>query len=89
MKLGLSEKDAPIIEKSQKRIVFHSINPCPALQACTILGLDTREVCREHTEKATEELIKEINPNLRFTRNYENVRPHTAYCEEIISLEGL
>ena len=87
MKLGISEKEAPIVEKSQGRIIFHSINPCPALQACVILGLDTREVCALHTEKATEQLIKKINPNLRFTRNYEKVRPHAAYCEEIITLE--
>jgi tRNA(Arg) A34 adenosine deaminase TadA len=87
MKLGISEEEAPIVEKSQGRIVFHSINPCPALQACIILDLDTRDVCALHTEKATEELIKRINPNLRFTRNYEKVRPHAAYCEEIITLE--
>ncbi len=86
MKLGLREEEAPIVEKTQGRIVFHSVNPCPALQACVILDLDTREVCAAHTEKATEELIKRINPNLRFTRNYEKVRPHTAYCEEIITL---
>lgn len=84
MKLGISEKEAPIVEKSQRKIVFHSINPCPALQACVILGLDTREVCALHSERATDELIKKINPNLRFTRNYEKVRPHAAYCEEII-----
>ena len=87
MKLELSEKEAPIVEKSQGRIIFHSINPCPALQACVILGLDTRDVCALHTEKATEQLIRRINPNLRFTRNYEKVRPFTAYCEEIITLE--
>lgn len=87
MKLGMSERDAPVVEKSNGRIVLHSINPCPALQACVILGLDTREVCALHTEKATDELIKRIDPNLRFTRNYEKVRPHAAYCEEIISLE--
>jgi tRNA(Arg) A34 adenosine deaminase TadA len=87
MKLGISEEDAPIIEKSKGRMVFHSINPCPALQACIVLGLDTREVCALHTEKATDELIKRIDPNLRFTRNYEKVRPHAAYCEEIITLD--
>ncbi len=87
MKLGIDERDAPAVEKSEVRVVFHSINPCPALQACVILGLDTREVCALHTEKATDELIKRINPNLRFTRNYEKVRPHASYCEEVITLE--
>jgi tRNA(adenine34) deaminase len=84
MKLGITEEEARIVEKSRGRIVFHSTNPCPALQACAILGLDTREVCAVHTERATDELIKRISPNLRFTRNYGEVRPHAAYCEEII-----
>ena len=87
MKLGINEKEAPLVEKSQEKIIFHSINPCPALQACVILGLDTREVCALHTEKATDELIKRINPKLRFSRNYERMRPHSHYCEEIITLE--
>ena len=64
------------------------MNFCPALEACNILGRDTREICKEHSERATEELIKRINPELKFGRNYEKIRPHAAYCEEIITLQG-
>jgi tRNA(adenine34) deaminase len=85
MKIGIREEDAPIVAKSDNKIVFHSMNPCAALEACTILGLDTREVCRKHTERATDGLIKKINPSLHFTRNYDRLRPHAPYCEEIIS----
>lgn len=28
-----------------------------------------------------------IYPGLRFTRNYERLRPHAPYCEEIIRLD--
>lgn len=86
MKIGIAEKEAPITEKTDDRLVFHSENPCPALDACEILGLDTRVVCRLHTEKATDTLIKKLNPHLEFTRNYARLRPDSPFCEEIIEL---
>ena len=86
-KIGIEEKEAPVIEKTSKRMIFHSMNPCPALDACDILGLDTRVVCKLHTEGATDTLIKQMNPNLRFSRNYARLRPNYDYCEEIIELE--
>jgi len=87
MKIGIDEEDAPIVEKSEERVVFHSMNFCPALEACKILGLDTREVCRAHSERATDVLVKKVNVNLSFSRNYDQIRPHAHYCEEIITLQ--
>ena len=87
MKIGVKKSEAPIVEKSENKIVFHSKNFCPALEVCKILGLDTREVCELIFEKPTKELIKGINPKLRFSRNYECIRPYTTYCEEIITLK--
>lgn len=31
--------------------------------------------------------MKQIHPKLKFTRNYEKLRPYFTYCEEIIELE--
>jgi len=87
LKLGISENEAPVAMKSEKKIIFHSKNFCPTLEACKAIGLDTRKICKEITERPTEELIKKINPNLRFTRNYNRLRPYNIYCEEIIILE--
>jgi tRNA(Arg) A34 adenosine deaminase TadA len=89
MKVGIAEKEAPIIEKNNDRVVFHSENPCPALDACEILGLDTRTVCRLHSEEATDALIKKLNPRLKFTRNYARLRPYSPFCEEIIELRRI
>jgi tRNA(adenine34) deaminase len=86
-KIGIDKDEAPIVRKTEKEIVFHSKNFCPVLEACEILALDTREVCKAVFEKPTEELIRKINPKLRFTRNYSCIRPYTPYCEEIITLE--
>lgn len=88
LKLGITKNQAPITIKTPGKIVFHSMNPCPTLEACKIIGYDTREVCRAITEKPTEELIKQINPNLQFRRNYNLLRPHAEYCEEMILLEN-
>ena len=87
MKIGMKESEVPIVKKTEKKIVFHSKNFCPALEACKILGLDTREVCKAVFEKSTGELIRKINPKLRFTRNYRCIRPYALYCEEMITLE--
>lgn len=87
MKIGIKKDEAPIIEKTKDRVVFHSKNFCPALEACEILGLNTRKVCEAVYEKPTEELIRRINPNLRFSRNYKRIRPYATFCEEIITLK--
>ena len=83
-KLNIAECEAPIIEKTSDRIVFHSVNFCPTLEACKILNLDTRHICQLYNEKSTDAFIKQINPNLKFCRNYEKLRPYSDYCEEMI-----
>jgi tRNA(Arg) A34 adenosine deaminase TadA len=87
MKIGIKRSEAPIVKKTEKEIVFRSKNFCPALEACKILELDTRKICKLVFEKPTEELIKKLNPKLKFTRNYEHIRPYTTFCEEIIKIE--
>ena len=85
-KLGIIETEAPIFQKTENQIVFHSINKCPTLEACKILQLDTRRVCRLSNEGATNSLLRQFDQRLSFSRNYERLRPYSEYCEEIISL---
>lgn len=87
-KLSISREQAPIVRCDEKQIIFHSNNFCPTLEACKILSLDTRFVCKHLTEKPTTDLIRKIHPKLKFTRNYEKLRPYVDYCEEKIILEG-
>ena len=87
MKLEITKEEAPIIKKTNDKIIFHSMNFCPSLEACKILLLDTRVICKSLLERPTDALIKRINPRLTFTRNYRNIRPYTPYCEEIVLLE--
>lgn len=83
----ITPEEAPVVERTERKIVFHSQNFCPTLEACRILGLDTRFVCKRLNEQATDALIKLCDPRLTFSRNYERLRPYAPYCEETISLE--
>lgn len=86
-KLGIPPEQAPILDRGQRHLRFASRNSCPTLEACRILGLDTRFVCKHLTEGPTTEFLRQIHPKLRFSRNYETLRPYGDYCEETISLE--
>ena len=86
-KLDITEDQAPITRYDENKVIFHSKNFCPTLEACNILGLDTRFVCQHLTEKPTTDLIRKIHPRLRFTRNYQRLRPFADYCQEMIILE--
>lgn len=87
LKLGIGGDQAPIVKRTEKEIVFHSKNRCPTLEACKILGLDTRRVCKLTNEGSTRELIRQEDPGLDFIRNYEKIRPYREYCEEIIRFQ--
>lgn len=84
MKINLAE--IPVIYEDKKKIVWRSFNFCPVLESCKYLGLDTRIICNECYEKPIQNLISCLNPKLRFSRNYERIRPYVEYCEEFIEL---
>ena len=86
-RFGIPPEEAPITFQDETRIMFHSQNFCPTLEACKRLGLDTRYICKHLNEDATNHLIQLIDPRLRFSRNYDMLRPYAPYCEEMISLE--
>ena len=85
-RFGITAAEAPIVNKTDSQITFHSMNFCPTLQACRILGLDTRFICKRLNEASTDTLLKQIDSNLCFARNYDKLRPYTEYCEEMICI---
>jgi hypothetical protein len=80
-------QDGEIVERSERRIVMRWWNPCPTLEACKALGLDTRQVCAKAYEAPVQAMLSAIDPRLRFRRNYDAIRPYARYCEEIIEIE--
>lgn len=87
--LGLDPGEVPVVYEDERKITWRSYNFCSLLEACVRLGLDTREVCRQGAEASVQELIAQLDPRLRFSRNYvDGIRPYAEYCEEMIELCG-
>ena len=85
--LGISAPgDGEIVQRTSSRLVTRWWNSCPTLDACQELGLDTREICNKGYHKSAQVFLGRIHPGLRFERNYDALRPHTSYCEEMIRL---
>jgi tRNA(Arg) A34 adenosine deaminase TadA len=82
--MGLCPDDVPVLHADQDQIVWSSRNPCPTLEACTRLGLDTRAVCRQAYEKSTQAFLSFLDPRLRFLRDYQEIRPYARHCLERI-----
>jgi tRNA(adenine34) deaminase len=72
------------VSENDDEIVWESMNECPTLDACNRLGLDTKAVCREVYEKSTQAFLSELDPQLRFWRSYDHIRPHAPSCREAI-----
>jgi len=84
--MGIPLEEVPVIEETETKITWRSYNFCPYLEAITALGMDTRDVCKHATESPVQVLLNALNPRLRFSRNYDKIRPYSNYCEETIEL---
>ena len=85
--LGISAPvDGQIVVRTDRRLVSRWWNPCPTLDACRKLGLDTRQICRKVYHRPVQLFLSQLDPRLKFERNYQAVRPYATYCEEIITL---
>jgi tRNA(adenine34) deaminase len=82
--MGVAEADLPVVIEAGGEIVWLSRNPCPTLEACRELGMDTRQVCRAAYEKSTQAFVSQIDPQLRFMRSYREIRPYAEHCREWI-----
>lgn len=80
-------KDGELVGKTEKRLVTRWRNNCLVLEACKKLGLDTKEICKKTYHKPAQVFLSRINPKLKFSRNYNCIRPYSSFCEEVITLE--
>jgi len=82
--LGARDEELEVVERKPDKIVVRCRNPCPTLEACEKLGMDTRFVCKAVYEKPTQAFFRTIHPRLRFTRDYDRIRPYADFCEETV-----
>jgi tRNA(Arg) A34 adenosine deaminase TadA len=82
--MGLPVNELPVLSETDTEIVWRSLNRCPTLEACQRLGLDTRQICRAIYEKSTQAFLSRFDPQLRFLRSYQKIRPYADHCKEMI-----
>ena len=82
--MGVDLRELPLVEESDSRVTWLSLNACPTLDACVQLGFDTREMCRAVYEKPTQLFLSRLDPSLRFVRDYSAIRPYAPHCRESI-----
>ncbi|MEM5866853.1 MAG: hypothetical protein QXG39_02925 [Candidatus Aenigmatarchaeota archaeon] len=66
--LGLNPKDVKIVERTKDKLVMRWYNFCPVLEACKILGLDTRKVCKRVYDISVQAFLEKISPKLKFKK---------------------
>lgn len=84
--MGLEPSSIPVVSETAELIEWSSQNRCPTLEACDNLKLDTKKICKSVYEKSTQAFISQLNPQLRFYRSYEEIRPYSHQCFEWIRL---
>ncbi len=84
--MGIDPKEVIIIEETDKKITYRCYNFCPYLEAIRNLKMDSRIDCSQLTDAPIQSLLDALNPHLRVSRNYKNIRPYAKYCEESIEL---
>jgi hypothetical protein len=84
--MDINPEHSRMTRVSDRKIRIDSYNFCPYLEACQQLGLDTIRICKEVGEPAIQKMIEVIDPRLKFSRNYSNIRPYSTYCEEYFEI---
>ena len=82
--MRLPVDELPVLSETDTEIVWRSLNRCPTLETCQRLGLDTRRICRAINEKSTQAFLSRFDPQLRFLRSYQEIRPFADHCKEVI-----
>jgi hypothetical protein len=88
--MKINPEHSKMVRINDRKIRIESYNFCPYLEACKEIGLDkfdTLYVCKEIGEPSIQRMCEMINPDLRFSRNYQNIRPQNhVFCEEYIEI---
>ena len=86
--LRLRREDVEVVRVSDSELVTISRNPCPILRLALSLGMDTRYVCRVVSETVCRYVLRKLNPQLVFERDYSYIRPYSNGCLERVYLRA-
>jgi hypothetical protein len=80
--MKLDPAGVTVLSDNDQKITWSSTNTCDTLEACLRTGNDTRIACQEIYEKSTQALVSELDPQIRFYRSYDEIRPYSHQCLE-------
>lgn len=82
--LFLKPQHVEVIKLNNNELVTISRNPCPILKLTLLLKLDTKYTCRVISETVCKYVLRKLDPNLVFERDYNYIRPYKDGCLERI-----
>lgn len=82
--LRLKPEDIEIIKLAEHELITISRNSCPILKLSLRFGLDTRYTCKIISESVCKYVLRKLNPNIIFKRDYNYIRPYKSGCLEIL-----
>ncbi|MEM4482150.1 MAG: hypothetical protein QXK88_03815 [Desulfurococcaceae archaeon] len=82
--LFLRPKHVSVLKLDEDELITISRNPCPILRLSMLLGLDTRFTCKVISETVCVYVLRRLNANLQFERDYRHIRPYKDGCLERI-----
>lgn len=85
--LKLDEEDVEVVKIGDAELITISRNPCPILKLTQKLNMDTKYTCKLVSETVCKYVLKRINPDLVFERNYNHIRPYKDGCLERIYIK--
>ena len=87
--LRIPRQYVEMVEMTSTKFVTRCFNPCPILDFARIININTRDVCKVISETISNWFLYFLNKQLKFTRNYQQIRPYCSNCEETVSLTEL
>ncbi|MGB9806697.1 MAG: hypothetical protein ACPLRT_08085, partial [Thermoproteota archaeon] len=86
--LRVNRKDIEVVKLDDRELITRCKNPCPILKLSILLNVDTKVACRVVSEPVCKYVLRKLNSQLVFERNYSHIRPYSESCEERISLKA-
>ena len=86
--LRLKPGHVEVVKLTDRELVTISRNPCPILKLSLALGMDTRYTCKLVSETVCRFVLKHIDEDLEFERDYSHIRPYKDGCLERIYLKS-
>jgi len=75
--------DADIYIRGDRSMTFRTSKPCPVHEACKILGMDSKRICKAVCEGSANDFLQKLDPKIRFTIDHKKKGPEEFTIETI------